>query len=58
MDFRSYQPFSIGDPVHIGYMDRSSVLICQGEHLLEADWFEGVNVQSVVCVCVWGRGCM
>lgn len=44
--------FSIGDTVHIGYADRLVEVICQEQHLLKTDLFEGVNVQSVACVCV------
>lgn len=36
--------------MHIGYADRSDEVICQGQHLLETDLFESVNVQSVAHV--------
>lgn len=50
--------FSIGDTVlHIGYADRLVEVICQEQHLLKTDLFEGVNVQSVACVCVCVRVC-
>lgn len=37
--------------MHIGYADRSGEVICQEQHLLETDLFEGVSVQSVACAC-------
>lgn len=37
--------------MHIGYADRLDEVICQGQHLLETDLFESVNVQSVAHVC-------
>lgn len=48
--------------MHKGFADRSGEVICQGQHLLQTDLFEGVNLQSVahasvrVCMCVCGLG--